>query len=62
MNRAPYAVSEEDHIQAGRLPVLKPRTKEGLLEEARQAAMSQYGRLLWPDPAKPGGGQRSLFE
>jgi len=62
MNRAPYAVGEEDHIQAGRLPALKTSTKEGLLEKARQAAMSQYGRLLWPYPAKPGGRQRSLFE
>jgi hypothetical protein len=49
----------EGHIQAGRLPILKDSTKEGLLEKARQREMSQYGRLLRPEPA---GGQRSLFE
>jgi len=51
----------EDHIQAGRLPILKPSTKEGLLEKARRAEISQYGQL-WPDPAKPGGAQPMLFE
>lgn len=52
----------DGHIQAGRLPVLKASTKEGLLEKARQRKMSQYGRLLRPEPTEPAGGQQSLFE
>lgn len=52
----------DEHIQAGRLPVLKDATKQGLLEKARQWEISQYGRLLRPEPAKPAGGQKSLFE
>ncbi len=52
----------DGHIQAGRLPVLKDSTKEGLLEKARQGEISQYGRLLRPELARPAIGQKSLFE
>jgi hypothetical protein len=50
------------HIKAGRLPVLKAATKQGLLEKARQWEISQYGRTLRPEPVRPAGGQKSLFE
>jgi hypothetical protein len=54
----------EDHIQAGRLPILKDTTKQSLLEKARQHEISQYGRPLRPDPqhdSRQGVGQPSLF-
>jgi hypothetical protein len=49
----------DEHIQAGRLPILKDTTKETLLQKARQGEINQSGRLLRPEPA---GGQKSLFE
>jgi hypothetical protein len=52
----------DEHIQAGRLPILKESTKHGMLEKARQGEIRQYGRLLRLEPAKPAGGQKSLFE
>ena len=52
----------EGHIRAGRLPILKDTTKEGLLEKARQSEMSQYGRFLRPEPTQPADGQWSLFD
>jgi hypothetical protein len=52
----------DEHVRAGRLPVLKESTKQGLLEKARQGEISQYGRLLRTEPAEPTGRQRSLFE
>jgi hypothetical protein len=51
-----------EHIQAGRVPVLKDSTKDALLEKARQGEISQCGRLLRPEPAKAASGQQSLFE
>jgi hypothetical protein len=54
----------EGHIRAGRLPVLKNSTKEGLLEKARQYEIKEYGRPLRLEvrqPIQPEGGQRSLF-
>jgi len=52
----------DGHIQAGRLPVMKESTKEGLLEKARRGEKNRYGRLIRPEPAGPTSGQRSLFE
>jgi hypothetical protein len=52
----------DKHIRAGRLPVLKSATKEGLLEKARQWEISQYGRPLRPERIRPAGGQKTLFE
>lgn len=52
----------DDHIKAGRLPVLKDATRQGLLEKAHQWEINQYGRPLRQEPAKPAGGQKSLFE
>jgi hypothetical protein len=49
----------ESHIQAGRLPVLKDSTKQGLIEAARQREIQEYGRPLQePAPKK----ERSLFD
>jgi hypothetical protein len=52
----------DEHINAGRLPFLEDATKQGLLEKARQWEISKYGRLLRPEPVRPAGGQKSLFE
>jgi hypothetical protein len=52
----------DGHIQAGRLPVLKDSTKEGLLEKARNWEIGEYGRVLRPKPAPPADGQGPLFE
>jgi hypothetical protein len=52
----------DEHIKAGPLPVLKDTSKQELLEKARQWETSQYGRPLWPEPAREAGGQKSLFD
>ncbi len=52
----------DGHIQAGRLPVLKDATKQGLLEKARAWEVSQYGGVLRREPARPASRQKSLFE
>jgi hypothetical protein len=52
----------EDHIRAGRVPVLKDETKEALLEKTRQGEVAQYGRLLRPQAADRSDDQKSLFD
>lgn len=53
----------EEHIRAGRLPVLKDSTKSGLIEKAKQYEIRMYGRLLRPE-AQSGSAepQQSLFD
>lgn len=52
----------ESHIRAGRLPILKDKTKAGLIEKAKQHEIQTYGRLLRSE-ARSGGAepQPSLF-
>jgi hypothetical protein len=57
--------SAEDHIQGGRLPILKDSTRKGLLEKARQWEISQYGRTIRPGPQHASvkeSQQRTLFD
>jgi hypothetical protein len=53
----------EEHIRAGRVPVLKDSTKSVLIEKAKQHEMQTYGRLLRPETrsgiTEP---QQSLFD
>lgn len=52
----------EEHIRAGRLPILKDGTKSGLIEKANQYELRTYGQLLRPE-GRSGGteSQPSLF-
>jgi hypothetical protein len=52
----------EEHIQVGRLPVLKEKTKQSLIDKARQYEVKEFGRPLRQEPVRTTGGQRSLFE
>ncbi len=52
----------DEHIQAGRLPILEDSIKEALLENARREEISQYGRLLRVEAAKSASSQKSLFD
>jgi hypothetical protein len=55
----------EGHIRAGRLPVLKDSTKEGLIEKAKLREMQLYGRLIRPELQQNGmrsDKQTSLFD
>jgi hypothetical protein len=49
----------DEHIQAGRLPILKDSKNQALLEKASQRKISQYGRPLRLELV---GGQKPLFE
>ncbi len=52
----------DEHIRAGRLPVLKDSTKLGLVAKAKQHEMQTYGRLLQPETRRGGSQpQPSLF-
>lgn len=52
----------EEHIRAGRIPVLKDSTKSGLVEKAKLHEMQTYGRLLQPETQRGGNElQPSLF-
>jgi hypothetical protein len=55
----------DEHIRAGRLPVLKDSTKADLVRKAEERELQLYGRLLRPEEEKVIKGifkQGSLFE
>lgn len=51
------------HMDAGRIPILRPETQQCLVEKAKQHEIDQYGRLLHPDAdEKKKESQRGLFD
>lgn len=52
------------HMEAGRIPILREKTFEGLVERAKRYEIEKYGHLLQPDDEfkRQLGRQRSLFD
>ena len=54
-----WIAKAEGHVQAGRLPLLKPSTLESLAERAEQHEIEKYGQRL--NPALNEDPQKKLF-
>ena len=54
-----WIANAEGHMQAGRIPLLKPSTLESLAERAEKHEIEKYGQPLNPAPKE--NPQRKLF-
>ena len=52
----------EGHMDAGRIPIVKPETLQTLVTLAEQHEIKQYGQLLQPRERQDGETQKGLFD
>lgn len=51
------------HMDAGRIPILRKETQDGIVEQAKKLEIEKYGQLLNPEKRSQGGDrQRGLFD
>jgi len=54
-----WLAKAQEHMNVGRIPLLRPETQRGLLEKAKQHEIEKYGQLLQLDDRS---GERRLFD
>ena len=43
------------HMDAGRIPILRKETQDGIVEQAKKLEIEKYGQLLTPEKRSPFG-------